>query len=382
MVPLQRRFVMGPVRLVLRSARKWTSFLVAVMAAGSFYGIVWKLPASSVPPWPLLGERERQAIILESRKTNAQILGGVALLVGLYFTWRNVRIMEEGKNTERFTRAVDQLGSEKIAQRVGGIYALERLAEDSGRDRAAILELMCAFLRHRDRMPEEAEDKLPIGAPPHMVEMVESNRVMNKAMGWVPPAPEDVKAAVAVIRRNRFNFSSQHVLDLSSADLRRVRLEGAKLAGANLYGIFGGNSELKTADLRKSYLAFADLKLANLDRTDLRGATIGGARFDFASLRNADLRGAMLVRRPEYEVERDPEIDRLIERRPSVHFVHADLRDALVEGLELRRADVRDADLSTAVGLTYGQLEHAIGNNGTKLPPGIQRPPTWNLGSE
>ena len=41
----------------------------------------------------------------------AQILGGTALLSGLYFTWRTLKVNREGQITERFTRAIDQLGA-------------------------------------------------------------------------------------------------------------------------------------------------------------------------------------------------------------------------------------------------------------------------------
>jgi uncharacterized protein YjbI with pentapeptide repeats len=40
----------------------------------------------------------------------AQILAGTALLSGLYFTWRTLQVNREGQITERFTRAIDQLG--------------------------------------------------------------------------------------------------------------------------------------------------------------------------------------------------------------------------------------------------------------------------------
>ena len=60
----------------------------------------------------------------------------------LYVTWRRViaaertaeaaqqtvAVAQEGQITERFTRAIEQLGSDKIAIRLGGIYALERVA--------------------------------------------------------------------------------------------------------------------------------------------------------------------------------------------------------------------------------------------------------------
>ena len=91
----------------------------------------------------------------------AQIAGGGALLFGLYFTGRRVEIsqrtleaQQDQQVTERFTRAIDQLGAtdeqgnKKLEIRLGGIYALERIARDSpGRDYATVMEVLSAYVR-------------------------------------------------------------------------------------------------------------------------------------------------------------------------------------------------------------------------------------------
>jgi len=71
----------------------------------------------------------------QNRTTLAQIFGGVTLGIGLYYTWRRITIAEEelkvskeSQITERFTRAIDQLGNPAIEIRLGGIHALERIA--------------------------------------------------------------------------------------------------------------------------------------------------------------------------------------------------------------------------------------------------------------
>jgi HAMP domain-containing protein len=83
-------------------------------------------------------------LVNEYRRTWAQILGGLVLGFGLYFTWRRIEISQQELEatrdqqvTERFTRAIDQLGAtddkgrKKLEIRLGGIYALERIAVDS-----------------------------------------------------------------------------------------------------------------------------------------------------------------------------------------------------------------------------------------------------------
>lgn len=49
--------------------------------------------------------------------------------------------------TELYAKAVEQLGSDKAPVRLGGIYALERVAQDHPGQRQAIVSVMCAYLR-------------------------------------------------------------------------------------------------------------------------------------------------------------------------------------------------------------------------------------------
>lgn len=352
--------------------------LLIIVLALAAYLVLWELPKTQVPHDLSITEFQRQQLLLDARKTNAQILGGAALLLGFYFTWRNLKATEEGKITERFTRAVDQLGSDKIEQRVGSIFALERLASDSRKDHASILELICTFLRHRERGEEEAElYKVPIGVVED--QHVKLWRKVEKSKGWAARAPEDVRAGVSVLRRNREILRPPHVLDLSDADLRRVNLEGAQLQGVVLAGVHGEYINLEKADLRGADLSSSDFKRSYFDKADLRGALVEDANFARALLRKADLRGIKLVQTQEYEwgFKSDPDIDRVMENSTTVDFAYADLRDAVLHGVVLERANLRSANLSTAIGLSYEQVANAFGNKETQLPPGIDRPAKW-----
>src|SRR5215208_7598507 len=96
----------------------------------------------------------------------AQIAGGLALLFGLYFTWRRVEIsqrtletQQDQQVTERFTQAIDQLGAtddkgnKRMEIRLGGIYALERIARDSERDHWPIMETLTTYVREHAPWP-------------------------------------------------------------------------------------------------------------------------------------------------------------------------------------------------------------------------------------
>ena len=66
--------------------------------------------------------------------------------------------------TDRYTKAIEQLGSGKLDIRLGGIYAPERIAHDSPRDHPTVLEVLAAFIRehsHEPWPPKEPGAKTP-----------------------------------------------------------------------------------------------------------------------------------------------------------------------------------------------------------------------------
>src|SRR5207237_158133 len=115
---------------------------------------LWK-----IPEWQLAAAREQLAaedqltpserLLLDkelfqaetgARSTLALILAAGGLLLGLAIAWRRFEISRELRTHERFANAVEQLASERgdgsprTETRLGGIYALERLAIASDRE--------------------------------------------------------------------------------------------------------------------------------------------------------------------------------------------------------------------------------------------------------
>jgi hypothetical protein len=69
------------------------------------------------------------------------------------YTARNFRVSREGQATDRYTKAITQLGDDKPDVRIGGIYALERVARDSKKDHPAVMEVLAAFVREHSPGP-------------------------------------------------------------------------------------------------------------------------------------------------------------------------------------------------------------------------------------
>lgn len=84
-----------------------------------------------------------------------QAASAIFFVITAYFTWRNVKIAEEKQITERFSKAVELLGSDKIDIRLGGIYALERIAKDSPKDHWTIMEVLTSFIQEKSPLQPE-----------------------------------------------------------------------------------------------------------------------------------------------------------------------------------------------------------------------------------
>jgi Pentapeptide repeats (8 copies) len=183
----------------------------------------------------------------------------------LIFTARNVtlarrafELIEQGQVTDRYTRAVEQLGSDKLDVRVGGIYALERVARHSARDQPMVMEVLAAFIREHSREQWPPSDR----------------RGLQRKHSMRP----DLQAAITVVGRRDVKHDIQPV-DLTAADLSYARLTGANLTAACL----------GFTDLSHAYLSGATFSGGNLLGANLRGAVIDGADFTGADLAGADL---------------------------------------------------------------------------------------------
>jgi hypothetical protein len=114
---------------------------------------------------------------LDLAKTALAVVAGSGAGAGLYVAYRRQRTAEanimiahtnsarEQSNsdreldklfTERYGRAVEQLGHDNPAIRLGGVTALARIAQDSSRDQDTCLKLLCTYVRMSSvRYPED-----------------------------------------------------------------------------------------------------------------------------------------------------------------------------------------------------------------------------------
>jgi uncharacterized protein YjbI with pentapeptide repeats len=262
----------------------------------------------------------------------AASLPGLAALGALLFTWMQVgqankelRISEHGQITSRFNAAIGNLGSQSLDIRLGGIYALQRIMEDSARDHPTVVSVLAAFAQQHAGSSAKSL-KEPLGDN-------------------VSPKP-DIRAAIATLAGRNPDRDAGDVIDLSKTDLRGLQFPGKatiKLPGVYLYDADLRGSFLAGADLRKADLSFANLDSAVLEKANLQGAYLFGASLGGAFLDSANLRGADVTCGGVGEGVETDCVDLQL-----ASLDGADLRNARMSGANLADATLRGADLRGA----------------------------------
>ncbi|MEA5530738.1 pentapeptide repeat-containing protein [Dolichospermum sp. UHCC 0684] len=299
-----------------------TIFLFSIAVAVTIYFISMILTTDRTE---LL--KNKYEYIVESLKVLGLFISGGAVIVNVYFADRRAEAMEEtakatnrnvdaanknaeaanknaeaaNKNaetanqkqiTERFSKAIEQLGSDKPEVILGGIYTLERIARDSEPDQWTIIEVLTAFVRQNAPIIKENESQSP----------EDQEKLLKLRIS--------IRACLTVIAERKHPDLENKRLDLTKVNISGFNLVGFKLkgfnfAGANLTEAYLFRAVLTGAVLTRAVLTRAVLYGADLTRADLIGANLTGANLEGAYrfepdlitkvlLTEADLEGAIL----------------------------------------------------------------------------------------
>ncbi|PRY35321.1 uncharacterized protein YjbI with pentapeptide repeats [Umezawaea tangerina] len=311
-----------------------------------------------------LKQEQRATAVLEVFKLAASVAVGGGGLFALYLAARRQRTQElelaqrekvqahaervaeaterdaaERRITELYAKASDQLGSEKAAVRLAGLYALERLGQSTPGQQEAIGNLLCAYLR----MPHPKPRELPEDST---AEQLEAHAL---AQALYDQERETRQTALDILTRHHpeaeQGWTALPIL-LSRADLIGANLTRANLARADLTDADLTSARLGFADLTYASLGFANLTNAYLIDARLTGANLVRARLIGANLVRADLTGARLAGAHLTRAD----LTRAYARAnlTGANLTGADLVDANLTGANLARADLTHADLTRA----------------------------------
>jgi uncharacterized protein YjbI with pentapeptide repeats len=363
-------------------------FLIAVAVTGYFISMILITDRTELL-------KNKYEYIVESLKVLGLFISGGAVIVNVYFAGRRAEAMEEtakatnrnaeaanqnaeaaNRNaeaanqnaeaanqkqiTERFSKAIEQLGSDKPEVILGGIYTLERIARDSEPDQWTIMEVLTAFVRQNAPVIKENESQF----------LEDQEKFLKLRIS--------IRACLTVIGERKHPDLENKYIDLtevniSGFNLVKFKLKGFKLTGANLTGANLIETNLIGANLIEANLIGANLIEANLIEADLEGANLTGAVLTGANLTRAVLTGANLTRACFIGAN-------LIETNLiGADLTGADFKGADLKGAYLFRANLTGANLTgayrlepdciTKVLLTEADLERAI-LTGAIMPDG------------
>jgi uncharacterized protein YjbI with pentapeptide repeats len=291
----------------------------------------------------------RQSILQVATAVGA-VLAATFTAGGLIYTARTLDTTQQAQITERYTRAIDQLGSTKVDVRLGGIYAIERLAYDSPSDAPAIANVLAAYIRvHSNSGPD-----------PRRHPSLEGQSGASLKVGQYEISA-DVQAALEVLRKREINSAAGQV-DLHGARLPGIILDiGDDLSGADLREAFiDSDADFSHANMEKAHFTKDDMGFAQFTRTDLQGADFLGTDLTHADLREADLRKVYMENAKLADAWMN-----------GANLQGAHLENVSFQGADLSKADLRGVDLSKTTGLTRAQISKAITDSKTRLPSGL-----------
>jgi hypothetical protein len=294
-------------------------------------------------------------IVDKYRSTLAQSIGGLLVLVGLYFTARNVFAAEQTRLTKTFSDAIAQLGfADKdgvpvIPIRLGGIYALERLSRDSPKDAYVISKILVQYIQiESNKWKQTLQTSVESPSLPD----IEASLIVLGIIAGLTPSWRVTDAlrffdtflpnlslsgrslAGFQFHRAELSGSKLDIADCAGAKFQECWLTGCTFAYSNLFGCEFNGVEARGVILSSSFGKKSSFLSCKMQEGDLVDANLEQCRFS-----DSDLSGSILRR--------------------------AKMRDSIfsntnVSGVDFGLADLTNVDFRTAIGLTSEQIASAL----------------------
>jgi len=272
----------------------------------------------------LLGVKTKEGAI---RGLSLAVVGLLSMLA-IWSAYRRAEAMQKqtlaAENRlvqERFRDAVQHLGHETESVRLGGAYALFRLALEEDAFRRQIAEILCAHILSVTGAKKYREN---FAKTPSM-EIQSLMRLLFSA--GQDDRTENSRKAFWKDLRADLSGGYFHGLKLSNARFQSAFLTGAQFRGASLDDAEFHGAFLVGAEFQGALLVRAEFQGARLSRAEFQGSSLVGAEFQGAFLEGAEFHGARLSR---------------------AEFQGSSLVGAEFHGARLSRAEFHGARLSRA----------------------------------
>lgn len=223
--------------------------------------------------WSYVEPTERAQAGITLIQTIATIVGGLAIFWNIILSRKQLSISQDQSITDRFFKAVEQLGHEQSAVRVGSIYALGRIAHDSFRDHGPVVEVLAFHIRDQ-----------------------RSFRCSDEIKGKLPSFDRDIGAAIMVLGRRNVQWDQKPIY-LTYCDLRSIGWWGYNFNDTKFHYSVLSQSNFRHTQLERTNFSYSDLSQTNLEQANLQDATLIHTNFQQANLTgciltHADILGA------------------------------------------------------------------------------------------
>lgn len=313
----------------------------------------------------------------------AAVIGLPLALWRSHVATRQTEIAQSGLLNERYQKGAEMLGSKLLSIRLGGIYALQQLAQNHPREyHIHVMRLFCAFFRENISKSQGNEEVSENEKKLFLDNSEEDYGIFQGQITKWMPAPgfrklnEDCQAIVDAFylrtdTQIQVQENEEYLLDLTNLDLKWMDLRGAKFHNVDLTGTDLSGAILWGANFRKAFFVNTVMDHAGLDGSifDSSGhlqhndppSFLGANMFDVlldgmylfgAQLSNANLCGASLI---------------------GAHLANADLARAKMISANISGASFSEKSPNRrfpALGLTQAQLDSTQG--GLKEPPFLE----------
>jgi uncharacterized protein YjbI with pentapeptide repeats len=367
----------------LKNPPKWIKLFLCGLVAIGLAGIAY---VTFLGIWHLITKihflffaTEISDLANEAKKDNFNALRNalfiLAALIGVpFFLWRTGIAQSQASTsrdrayTELFTKAIEQLGAEKpkkedvldkkgnlakdnagqplmreiyvpnIEVRIGAIYALERIMNDSRKDAPAIVDTLAAYVRENCGEPQEFECEIPqaenftttgewlkaideyVGDPltpkngtlvarahalrdfPHVsrIDIKTALTVIGRRPDWMK-AEEDTKQRpkpdLQKVNLQGWDLSTFNLdfFNLNGAQMQGVDLRGAKMQGADLYNVEMQGANLSKAKMNRANMNVTELQGAFMSNVELQGAELSGTEMQASDISGARMQEAFMI---------------------------------------------------------------------------------------
>lgn len=314
----------------------------SVLSLCAFIALVWLIwKAPEIQVQKIQDSVERARAETYARDVYIKAVGGLAVIATAIASWRNlentkkgVLVAEEKQVTERFAKAVEMLADSDRYIRLGGIYALERIAKDSDKDYWQVMEILSAFIRSKSARSQPTIGETESDVEPYTTatfKQIENWRIEDlndkyneeqrrseyndqywyedELVGEINPSykktmSEDVQAAITAIgRRKIWNEEPDYVINLRNLELTGICISGnynnvdfsdSHFICTTFRGRSSNRSSFDGTNFSNAYFMRTETTDCSMQNAVFRAATIGFSKFQDSNFTGADFTDSLM----------------------------------------------------------------------------------------